>query len=62
VLSVKKVIAGIIFSVIGPQALDMPASGLKDQRWVPTFRSLLESSCPSGAVTCGLTPRMRSCR
>ena len=58
---VKKVIAGISSRVRGPQALDTPSSGLKDQRLVPTFSSLVESYCPRGTVTWKLTPTMMSC-
>src|SRR5262245_48972368 len=61
-LVVKNVMAGISSRMRDPQAFDTPISGLKDERLVPTFRSLVESYWPSGAVTRRLTPTMRSCR
>jgi hypothetical protein len=38
----------------GAPGLEMPSSGLNDQRWLPRLTILLLSYCPVGAITAGL--------
>src|SRR3974377_461027 len=59
--SVKNVALGTTSSVHGPHALEMPSSGLNDQRLLPRLSNLVSSYCPRGADTCKLIPTMRSC-